>query len=88
MPDCPASGQSSTGMNKNSDPEPLRYRTEIPDAGMPMPAASASMPMPRNGLKYCKEIFRIGKWNRKGRNRDVLESRKGRRKERRRTGDA
>jgi hypothetical protein len=30
--------QSGTGM--------LRYRTEIQDAGMPMPAASTSMPMP------------------------------------------
>ncbi len=30
--------QSGTGM--------LRYRTEIQDAGMPMPAASASVPMP------------------------------------------
>ena len=24
----------------------LRYQTEIPDAGMPMPAASVSMPVP------------------------------------------
>jgi hypothetical protein len=29
----------------------LRYWTEMLDAGIPMPAASASMPMPSNG-KY------------------------------------
>jgi hypothetical protein len=33
--------QPSTGM--------LRFRTEIQDAGMPMLAASASMPMPSYG---------------------------------------
>ncbi len=38
MPDPPASGQPSPGM--------LRYRTEMQDAGIPMPAASASMPIP------------------------------------------
>jgi hypothetical protein len=57
MSGCPASGQSGTGVNKNSDAETgirvirsgtgmLRYRTEIQDAKMPMPAASTSMPMP------------------------------------------
>ncbi len=54
MPDCPASGQSGTGMNKNTEPETVRYRnkgtrpgtgmlqyrTEVPGAGMPIPAAS------------------------------------------------
>ncbi len=60
MSDCPASGQSGTGMNKNADtgtsPVPesgdtvlyrreLRYRTEIQDAGMPMTEAVTSMPM-------------------------------------------
>jgi hypothetical protein len=58
MSDCPASSQSGTGMNRNADagtspvPEkwdPVRYRNaqdraEIQDAGMPMPAASTSMP--------------------------------------------
>ncbi len=47
------------------------------------------MPMPSYGIS--KGIFRIGYWNRKGRNRDVLESRMGRRKREtehsRRTGD-
>jgi hypothetical protein len=33
--------QSGAGM--------IRYRTEIQDAGMPMPAASTSMPMPSYG---------------------------------------
>ncbi len=47
-------------MNNYADPKPIRYRnngfqsgtgmrwyrTEIPDAGMPMLVASASMPMP------------------------------------------
>ncbi len=56
MPDCPQSGQSDTGMNKNADAGPVRYRNkgtpsgfgmlrcrnEMLDAGMPMPAASAS----------------------------------------------
>jgi hypothetical protein len=51
MPDCPASNQSGTGMNKNADARTspvtgeedpvryrmLRYRTEIQDAGMTMP---------------------------------------------------
>ena len=60
MQDCPASGQSGTEINKNNDsgtsplPEKgtqsvtgmLRHQTEISDAGMPMPAALASMPMP------------------------------------------
>jgi hypothetical protein len=52
MPDCPASSQSGNGMNKNVDAGNqsgfgiLRYRTENQDAGVPMPAASTSMPMP------------------------------------------
>ncbi len=37
--------QSGTGM--------LRYRTEIMDAGIPMPVASASMTMPN----YVSEVF-------------------------------
>jgi hypothetical protein len=59
MSDCPASNQSGTGMTKTPMPEPVRYRdkriqsgtgmllyrTKIHDAGMPMPAASASMSM-------------------------------------------
>jgi hypothetical protein len=62
MLDCPASNQSGTGINKNADAgtSPVQdkrthsgtgmlcYRTEIQDAGMPMPAASASIPMPSN----------------------------------------
>jgi hypothetical protein len=35
--------QSGTGM--------LQYRTEIQDAGMPMPAASSSMQMPSFGIQ-------------------------------------
>jgi hypothetical protein len=55
MSDCPATNQYGTGMNRNADaktslvPEkghPVRYRTEIQGSGMPMPAASTSMPMP------------------------------------------
>jgi hypothetical protein len=54
MPDCPASGQSSSRMNKNADTGTslvpprnkgtqsgtgaFRYRTERPDVGMPMPS--------------------------------------------------
>jgi hypothetical protein len=52
MTDYPASGQSGTGMIKNADAgtspvteqrEPVRYRTEILDARIQMPAASPSM---------------------------------------------
>jgi hypothetical protein len=32
-------------------PEPVRYRSEIQDAGMPMPVALTSMPMPNYGKK-------------------------------------
>ena len=60
MPDCPASGQSSTGLKKltmlkqvryrtkltQSGIFLVRYRTKIRDAGMPMPALVSSMPMP------------------------------------------
>ncbi len=52
MSDCPACSQFGTGMNKNSDAEPVRYRTEIQDAGMSMPAASNSMPMPSYDRQY------------------------------------
>ncbi len=45
MPDCLASDQSGTGM--------IRYRTEIQDVGMPMPPASALMPMP----SYASSLF-------------------------------
>jgi hypothetical protein len=52
MPDCPASSHSGTGMKKLTVPEPVRYwtrlmqsgiflfryRTEIMDAVIPMPA--------------------------------------------------
>jgi hypothetical protein len=50
MSDCPASSKSGTGMNKNFDAGMLRYRTEIQDAGMLMPAALTSMPMPSYGM--------------------------------------
>jgi hypothetical protein len=60
MPDCPASGQSGTGLEKTDEPEQVwyrtkltesgiflvRYRTKIGDAGMPMTALISSMPMP------------------------------------------
>jgi hypothetical protein len=46
MPDCPASGQSGTGLKKLTMPEQVQYRTKIRDAGMPMPALVSSMPMP------------------------------------------
>jgi hypothetical protein len=63
MPDFPASDQPRTGMIKTNstgtDPVPdqadavqhflVRYRTEIMDAGMPMPALVSSMPMPSYG---------------------------------------
>jgi hypothetical protein len=48
MPDCMASGQSCTKMNLNADAGiqsgtgMYHYRTEMPDAGMSMPAASDS----------------------------------------------
>ncbi len=53
-------GQSGTGMKNSADAADctkirgpsfgtgiLRYRTEMLDAGIPMPAASTSMPMTR-----------------------------------------
>jgi hypothetical protein len=60
MPDCKASGKSGIGMkiNANGGTNPyrnketqsgtgtLRYRTDVMDAGIPMPLASALMPMP------------------------------------------
>jgi len=68
MPNCLASDQSGTGMKKKtllldqvqyrdkrtqSGTRMLRYRTEIQDVGMPMAAASASIPMP----SYASSIF-------------------------------
>jgi hypothetical protein len=58
-PDCPASDQSGTGIKKTNDAGTVpvsdqakavqhfsvRYRTEIIDAGMPMPALVFWMPM-------------------------------------------
>jgi hypothetical protein len=50
MTDCPAFGQSGTGIRgTQSSTGLLRYRAEILDARMPMPAASAWMPMPSSG---------------------------------------
>ncbi len=63
MPDCPASGQSGTGLKKLTMLKQVRYRTKltqsgiflvqyltkIRDAGMPMPALVSSMPMPSYG---------------------------------------
>jgi hypothetical protein len=60
LSDCPASSQSGTGKNKNTDAGTIRYQnkgtqygtgilwywTKIQDAGMPMPAASTTMAMP------------------------------------------
>jgi hypothetical protein len=60
LPDCPASSQSGTGLEKANDvgksPVPdlsqsvrhflVRYRTEMTDAGMPMLALVSWMPMP------------------------------------------
>jgi hypothetical protein len=65
MPDCPASDQSGTGIKKLTMPgqfryqtKPrqfgifsVRYRTEIIDAGMLMPALVFWMPMPSYGYK-------------------------------------
>jgi hypothetical protein len=64
MPDCSASDQSGTGLKKLTMPGTVRYRTkprqsgiflvryrtEIIDAGMPMPALVSSMPMPSFGV--------------------------------------
>ncbi len=60
MPDCPAYYQSGTRLKKLTMPEIIRYRTkprqsgiflvryrtEIIDTGMPMPALVSLMPMP------------------------------------------
>jgi hypothetical protein len=67
MPDCPASGQSGTGWQneKNADARArrygkkgnqsgtgmVRYRTDMSDAGMSMPRASALMPVPSYNKK-------------------------------------
>jgi hypothetical protein len=67
MLDCPASGQSGTGLKKLTMPEQVRYRTKltqsgiflvwyqtkIRDAGMPMPAVVSSMPMRIYGYYAC-----------------------------------
>jgi hypothetical protein len=67
MPDRPASSQSGTGLKKTNDagtgavPEQndavrhflLRYRTEMTDTGIPMPALVFWMPMPT----YDNKIF-------------------------------
>ncbi len=37
----------------------LRYRTEMLDAGIPMPAASASLPMHSNANRKKKESERV-----------------------------
>jgi hypothetical protein len=69
MPDCPGSDQSGTGLKKLTLPGIVRYRTkprqsgiflvwyrtEIIDAGMPMPALVSSMPMP----SYAQDTFDI-----------------------------
>ncbi len=71
IPDCPASDQSGTGMKKsnNAGTYPVldkadafqhtlvRYRTEIMDAGMPMPALVSSMLMPSYGNINLKSAF-------------------------------
>jgi hypothetical protein len=43
MPDRPASGQFGSEMKTMPMLEPARYRTEMSDARMPMPATSTSM---------------------------------------------
>ncbi len=73
MPDCPASGQSGTGLKKITMPKPVRYRTKmtqsgilldrcqtkIGDAGMPIPALVSLMPMPSYAVCFVwKERFR------------------------------
>ncbi len=61
MPDFPVSSQSGTGIKKLPMPElvrywtkptqyTVRYRTELADAGMPMPALVFLMPMPSYGV--------------------------------------
>jgi hypothetical protein len=80
MPDCPASDQFGTGLKKTNDagksqvPDQAKavrhllvpYRTEIIDAGMPMPALVSSMPMPSYGWDIHREIcsgrYREYKW--------------------------
>jgi hypothetical protein len=69
MPDWSESSQSGTGMKKNSDAgtilvpkneDPVRYQTEMIDAGIPMPAAP-SYGLCIGLLKGFLELFRIGK---------------------------
>jgi hypothetical protein len=76
MPDCSASGQSGTEVKKcrcrkqfvTERKRPcqvkiLRYRTEITDFGLPIPAASVMMPTPSilNGkkTKKVKKSFKL-----------------------------
>jgi hypothetical protein len=70
MLDCPASGQSGTGLRKLTMPKPVWYRTKltqsgifivrhltkIRDAGMPMPALVSSMPMPSYVGTICSGV--------------------------------
>jgi hypothetical protein len=71
MPDCLAFDQSGTGIKKTNDagtvPVPdqtrqsgifsVRYRTEIIDAGMPMPALVFWMPMPSYANTVAEGLF-------------------------------
>jgi hypothetical protein len=64
MPDCMVSIQSGTGMNKNvwlrtkgiqSGTGMLQDRTEMLRAGIPMPVALDSMPMPSYDVNIHKD---------------------------------
>jgi hypothetical protein len=66
MPDCPASGQSGSGVKRSADagtcPVPnketqSRYRTEMMNDGMSIPAASALIPMPNYAMRITKDYF-------------------------------
>ncbi len=53
---CRNAGLSGTGIRvTQSGTGMLRYRTEMLDAGIPMPAASVSMPMPSYAREQTKE---------------------------------
>jgi hypothetical protein len=45
--------QSGSGM--------LLYRTEMTDAGLPMPAVSALMSIPSYVIMFCKELIALDK---------------------------
>jgi hypothetical protein len=71
MPECRGRTKAADYRTGKSGPSPvsecsgigmLRYRTDIQDAGMPMPAASTSMPMPNYGKET--EIWEVweGGW--------------------------